>query len=212
MTYVNVLHMARGRKREDPMTTLEYKLLGMLARQPMSGYDLASHLKQRLVPFGPISHTQIYPALASLERQGLVRYHVVEQQAVRPDKKVYELTEEGRAALKQWVESPTPLVFLYDEFFLKAYSLWLADPEHMQERFREQVQLHQEKLELYEHALHSKQRAKSFEPEQADVFEGRDVLFKYVIGYEQNYLAWCQSMLEYLEQRKHQHGQEEGQA
>jgi DNA-binding PadR family transcriptional regulator len=212
MTYVNVLHMARGIKERNPMTTLEYKLLGMLARQPMSGYDLASHLKQRVVPFGPISHTQIYPALASLERKGLVRYHVVEQQAVRPDKKVYELTGEGRAALQQWVESPTPLVFLYDEFFLKAYSLWLADPERMIERFREQAQLHQEKLEFYEQVLQSKQLVISTEPEKADFFEERDVLFQYVIGYEHNYLAWCQSMLQHLEQRKRQHGQEEGQA
>jgi DNA-binding PadR family transcriptional regulator len=194
------------------MTTLEYKLLGMLARHPMSGYDLASVLKQRVVPFGPISHTQIYPALVSLERKGLIRYNLVEQQAVRPDKKVYELTEEGRAALRQWVESATPLVFLYDEFFLKAYSLWLADPERMEERFREQAQLHQEKLELYEQALQSKQLAISAESENADFFEGMDVLFQYVIGYEHNYLAWCQSMLEYLEQRKHQHSQEEGQA
>ena len=194
------------------MTTLEYKLLGLLARQPMSGYDLASHLKQRFVPFGPVSHTQIYPALASLEQQGLVRYHIVEQHAVRPNKKVYELTEEGRSALRQWVESPTPLVIFSDEFCLKAYSLWLADPERMRARFREQVQLHQEQLEHYERALQSKQLAISAEPENADVFELHDVLFRYVIGYEHNYLAWCQSMLQYLEQRKHQHGQEEEQA
>jgi DNA-binding PadR family transcriptional regulator len=204
--------MVRGTKERNPMTTLEYKLLGLLARQPMSGYDLASHLKQRFVPFGPISHTQIYPALASLEQQGLVRYHIVEQHAVRPNKKVYELTEEGRAALRQWVESPTPLVIFSDEFCLKAYSLWLADPERMLERFREQAQLHQEQLEHYERALQSKQLAISAEPENADVFELRDVLFRYVIGYEHNYLAWCQSMLQYLEQRKHQHGQEEEQA
>jgi DNA-binding PadR family transcriptional regulator len=204
--------MVRGTKERNPMTTLEYKLLGLLARQPMSGYDLASHLKQRFVPFGPISHTQIYPALASLEQQGLVRYHIVEQHAVRPNKKVYELTEEGRAALRQWVESPTPLVIFSDEFCLKAYSLWLADPERMIERFREQAQLHQEQLEHYERALQSKQLAISAEPENADVFELRDVLFRYVIGYEHNYLAWCQSMLQYLEQRKHQHGQEEEQA
>ena len=192
------------------MTTLEYKLLGLLARQPMSGYDLASLLKQRFVPFEPISHTQIYPALASLEQQGLVRYHIVEQQAVRPNKKVYELTEEGRAALRQWVESPTPLAFFYGEFFLKAYSLWLADPERMVERFREQAQLHQEQLELYEQVLQSKQLPISAESENADFFELRDVLFQYVIGYEHNYLAWCQTTLQYLEQRKHQHGQEEG--
>lgn len=194
------------------MTILEYKLLGLLARQPMSGYDLASHLKQRFVPFGPISHTQIYPALASLEQQGLVRYHIVEQHAVRPNKKVYELTEEGQAALRQWVESPTPLVILSDEFCLKAYSLWLADPERMRERFREQVQLHQEQLEHYERALQSKQLAISAEPEKADFFEEMNVLFQYVIGYEHNYLAWCQSMLQYLEQRKLQHGQEEEEA
>src|SRR6266567_1542304 len=212
MTCVNVLHMVRGTKERNPMTTLEYKLLGLLARQPMSGYDLASHLKQRFVPFGPISHTQIYPALASLEQQELVRYHIVEQHAVRPNKKVYELTEEGRAALRQWVESPTPLVIFSDEFCLKAYSLWLADPERMIERFREQAQLHQEQLEHYERALQPKQLAISAEPENADVFELRDVLFRYVIGYEHNYLAWCQSMLQYLEQRKHQHGQEEEQA
>jgi DNA-binding PadR family transcriptional regulator len=194
------------------MTTLEYKLLGLLARQPMSGYDLASHLKQRFVPFGPVSHTQIYPALASLEQQGLVRYHIVEQHTVRPNKKVYELTEEGRSALRQWVESPTPLVIFSDEFCLKAYSLWLADPERMIERFREQAQLHQEQLEHYERALQSKQIAISAEPEKADFFEEMDALFQYVIGYEHNYLAWCQSMLQYLEQRKHQHGQEEEQA
>ena len=195
------------------MTILEYKLLGLLARQPMSGYDLASHLKQRFVPFGPVSHTQIYPTLASLEQQGLVRYHIVEQHAVRPNKKVYELTEEGRSALRQWVESPTPLVILSDEFCLKAYSLWLADPERMIERFREQAQLHQEQLEHYVRALQSKQLAISAEPEpeKADFFEEMDVLFQYVIGYEHNYLAWCQSMLQYLEQRKHQHGQKEEQ-
>ena len=191
------------------MTTLEYKLLGMLARQPMSGYDLASHLKQRVVPFGPTSLTQIYPALASLEQQGLVRYHIVEQHAVRPNKKVYELTEEGRSALRQWVESPTPLIIFSDEFCLKAYSLWLADPERMIERFREQAQLHQEQLEHYERALQSKPLAESFEPEQGDFFEEMDVLFQYVIGYEQNYLAWCQAMRQYLEERKHQPGQEE---
>ncbi len=194
------------------MTTLEYKLLGLLARQAMSGYDLASRLKKRFVPFGPISHTQIYPALANLEQQGLVRYHIVEQQAVRPNKKVYELTEEGRAALRQWVESPTPVVFSYDEFFLKAYSLWLADPERMVERFREQAQLHQERLELNERGPQSQQLAESAESEKADLFELNKMLFQYIIGYEHNYLAWCQSMLQYLEQRKHQHGQEKGQA
>lgn len=75
----------------------------------------------------------------------------------------------------------------------------------MEERFREQAQLQREKLEFYEQALQSKQLAISAEPERADLPEGMDVLFHYIIGYEHNYLAWCQSMLQYLEQRKRQH-------
>src|SRR5262245_38295154 len=186
------------------MTTLSYMLLSLLAREPMSGYDLTARmkLKQRFVPFWPISHTQIYPALAQLEQQGLVRYHIVDQQGVRPNKKVYEITEEGRAALRQWVESPTPLVILRDEFFVKAYSLWLADPERMMEMFREQAQLHTERVELYAQVLEGKRSTDSASPEKTDHLELADLLFQYVIGYEQNYLAWCQSALRYLEQRK----------
>jgi hypothetical protein len=148
------------------------------------------------------------PALASLEKQGLVRHHVVDQHAVRPNKKVYEPTEEGRAALRRWVESPTVRVLFSDEFFLKAYSLWLADPDRMAERFREQARLHQEQLAHFEQAARSKQLAIGAEPEQADSSELSDLLFQYVIGYEHNYLAWCQAVLQYLERRKHAH--EEG--
>src|SRR5215471_2358783 len=109
---MSIPYICLTRHKERIMTTLSYMLLSLLAREPMSGYDLTAQmkLKQRLVPFWPISHTQIYPALAQLEQQGLVSYHIVDQQGVRPNKKVYELTEAGRAALRQWVESPTPLV------------------------------------------------------------------------------------------------------
>src|SRR5262245_9022229 len=187
------------------MTTLSYMLLSLLAREPMSGYDLTARmkLKQRFVPFWPISHTQIYPALAQLEQQGLVRYHIVDQQGVRPNKKVYELTEEGRTALRQWVESPTPLVVVRDEFYVKAYSLWLADPERMMEMFHEQAQHHKERLELYEGMLEGRRSNDSASAEKTDLFGLTDLLFQYAIGYEQNYLDWCQSALRYLEQRKH---------
>jgi DNA-binding PadR family transcriptional regulator len=45
-------------------------------------------------------HCQIYPELAKLEAQGMVTHHVVEQHDSRPDKKVYEITEAGREALR----------------------------------------------------------------------------------------------------------------
>jgi hypothetical protein len=91
---------------------------------------------------------------------------------------------------------------------MPTYSLWLADPERMIERFRDQAQLHQEQLEHYERAVQSQQLAGGAGPENANVFELNGALYRYVMGYEHNYLAWCQSMFQYLEQQIHQPGQD----
>src|SRR5258708_29415200 len=150
------------------MNTLGFVLLSLLAREPMSGYDLTSELKKGFAPLWAISDTQIYPALGQLEEQGFGRHHLVEQRAMRPDKKVYEITEEGRMALKQWVESSTPLVIARDEFFLKAFSLWLADPERMKALFLEQIRLHEERLAFHEQKLQAKRSAAIVRPQSAD--------------------------------------------
>src|SRR3712207_7015289 len=62
------------------VTTLGYALLGLLAREPLSGYDLAQRLKGRVGFFWQARHSQIYPELGRLEAAGLVRHAVVEQQ------------------------------------------------------------------------------------------------------------------------------------
>src|SRR5919205_4499272 len=100
--------------------TLSYGLLGLLARKPLSGYDLAQQMKRRVGLMWSALPSQIYPELARLEKQGLVTHHVVEQPDYRPDKKVYEITEAGREALRHWVSEPTVVTTLRDEFLLKA--------------------------------------------------------------------------------------------
>ena len=80
------------------VTTLGYALLGLLAREPLSGYDLAQRLKGRVGFFWQARHSQIYPELGRLEAAGLVRHAVVEQQD-RPDKKVYTIAEAGTVPL-----------------------------------------------------------------------------------------------------------------
>jgi DNA-binding PadR family transcriptional regulator len=83
-------------------STLGYALLGLLAREPLSGYDLAQQMKGPVAFFWQAQHSQIYPELARLEKDGLVQFEVVPQYD-RPAKKVYAPTEAGRAALRAWV-------------------------------------------------------------------------------------------------------------
>jgi len=92
--------------------------LALLAADRRYGYELKQALEQRFDDLLPAFNTgQIYSTLARLERDGLVA-----GQKVAGDgrgKRVYELTEDGRAVLAEWIEKPVPGTRLKDEFFMK---------------------------------------------------------------------------------------------
>lgn len=131
------------------MTTLGFAVLGLLARESLSGYDVTQRMKGRVGFFWGAGHSQIYPELARLEEDGFVTHSVVEQKE-RPDKKVYEITEKGLGALKEWATEPPRQKPVKDELTLKAYSVWLADGEDAARLFREAGRGHEEKLAEYE--------------------------------------------------------------
>ncbi len=123
--------------------------MGLLSREDLSGYDLTQRMKGRVGYFWSAGHSQIYPELARLEEGGYVTHSVVEQQE-RPDKKVYEITAEGLGALREWVvQTPVPKP-TRDELVLKAYSVWLSDPQEAVRLFRGEESRHEEQLAHYE--------------------------------------------------------------
>src|SRR5262249_35648523 len=104
--------------------------LALLAGDRGHGYELKQSLEQEFGELLPaLNAGQIYSTLARLERDGLVVGESVEGDSRR--KRVYELTEEGRAALAGWIAAPVPGTRLKDEFFMKLAvlaSAGLADP------------------------------------------------------------------------------------
>lgn len=85
--------------------SLEYAMLGWLSTGPGSGYDLVRQLDQGLNWFWAAPHSQIYPRLKDLEARGLItsRSEVV---GTKLEKRVYEITDEGRRAIRKWSEAP----------------------------------------------------------------------------------------------------------
>ena len=130
-------------------SALGYALLGLLARSPLSGYDLAQQMKGTVAFFWQARHRQIYPELARLEQAGLVAHEVVPQRD-RPDKKVYAPTPAGLEALRRWATAPAEPHAVRDELVLKAHSLWLADPAAGAALVREQERQHRAQLACYE--------------------------------------------------------------
>ncbi|MFF1873690.1 PadR family transcriptional regulator [Kitasatospora herbaricolor] len=98
---------------------MRLQLLALLARQPAYGYELKQGLEQTFGAAYPQPNIgQIYVTLNRLEKNGLIRGREVPQDG-RPDKKVYEITEEGTSELAQWFAAPTEGPRVRDEFFMK---------------------------------------------------------------------------------------------
>ncbi|MCA8967387.1 MAG: PadR family transcriptional regulator [Planctomycetes bacterium] len=74
--------------------------LGVLSRGETTGYGIKKHFEQAFRHFFPAGFASVYPALAALERDGLATASDVPQDG-RPDKRVYAITERGRASLHE---------------------------------------------------------------------------------------------------------------
>ena len=101
--------------------SLPHVLLGMLA-EPASGYDLKQRFERSVRYFWYAELSQIYPALARLEKQGLLSSKK-EPSDKGPDRKVYTRTAKGKKELKSWLmEGPVMrterLAYLTQVFFL----------------------------------------------------------------------------------------------
>ncbi len=181
------------------MRTLGYAILSLLSREELSGYDLMGRMRERVGFFWSARHSQIYPELAQLEEEGFVTHRLVEQRE-RPDKKVYEITEYGLAALKEWVIEPPSVRATRDEMTLKAYSIWLADPEEAITLFREQEQKHQEQLQRYREieAWMKEEWGADLERIDSHHFASYAALRR-GIGYESEYAEWCRWVSDSLE-------------
>ena len=103
-------------------------LLGLLDAEPRYGYELKAVFESFLGGTWPLNPGQVYTTLARLEKDGLVAADVVPQDGL-PDRKVFALTDDGRAELGDWFESvDTGPVRLREELFLKIAVRSLTDP------------------------------------------------------------------------------------
>lgn len=85
--------------------TLEFAILGFLNYQPYTGYDLKKIFDTSIRHFWPADQSQIYRTLTRLTENGWVEMEKVPQDD-RPDRKVYHITEAGRAELRNWLNGP----------------------------------------------------------------------------------------------------------
>ncbi|HZU86854.1 MAG TPA: PadR family transcriptional regulator [Anaerolineaceae bacterium] len=115
--------------------SVRHALLGLLAQRPRHGYEL--HAAFEAIIGGAknwdLKPAQVYTTLTRLEEAGLVSVSATEQDG-GPEKRIYELTDQGNAELQTWLNEASPMQPQRDEFFLKmmiGLASGACDPHHM---------------------------------------------------------------------------------
>jgi PadR family transcriptional regulator AphA len=109
---------------------LRYALLGALADQPRTGYELLKHFQQSLAYAWPASHSQIYPELARLLEDGLIE----QTDAGARNSKTYAVTEAGIDQLRAWLRETEPDRRVRSDAALRTFFLWLLEPDEAREQ------------------------------------------------------------------------------
>jgi PadR family transcriptional regulator, regulatory protein AphA len=137
--------------------SLRYFVLGLLARQPMSGYDIKRFVRGLSWLIGSPSSGSLYPALRSLLEEDLVSVEIVPG-VDKPPRKIYSIEQAGRDALQEWLDKPLAADASLKTFMMR---LLLADSfstdslaAYLQQR-RTQVATHQTDLSRMTQSLNS---------------------------------------------------------
>lgn len=81
---------------------LKHGILGLLNYGSMTGYEINRTFKDSLSYFWNAQTSQIYRELQTLKKNGWAEDQTIEQNG-KPDKKLFSITESGKAELNRWL-------------------------------------------------------------------------------------------------------------
>lgn len=91
----------KKRKVQNP---LGLALLYLLFQRPMHPYEMAATLRERHKEESiKLNYGSLYTVVGALERAGFIVARETVRESARPERTIYELTDEGRVELHDWM-------------------------------------------------------------------------------------------------------------
>ncbi len=170
--------MAKDRK-------IDLVILGLLFHEDLTGYDIKKRIDGAICFFWKGSFGSIYPALADMEKSGLVEKRRAETNG-RREKILYHVTDKGIDELKEWLNDEQAANDLKYETMLKLYFGGAEDKEVALKNircFEEEVKRNLAVLRVYQENLEK-------------VLNQKDHVYYYLtvtfgIDTYEAYLKWC---------------------
>ena len=168
-------------------------ILVCLTERPMTGYELAKTFDASIGFFWKADHQQIYRELSRLRDRGHIQGREVVQSG-KPNKLVYTLTSEGRAALKHWAARPSSPPSIKDDLLVRLYALGSVDIEPLRADLMARLEHHRGRFSRFEHIL--KKRFPEGATSPADT--GKLLGLRIGLRYERAVAEWCEEALDTL--------------
>ena len=179
--------------------SLRHALLGILSYRPMTGYELKQFFDASVQHFWNAELSQIYPTLKQLEEAGYVEKHL-EVQENRPNRKVYEITGDGRDEFARWVREPARPADLRDPFLIKVFFGAELPAEDILIQLRRQLEEEQKMLAFSETVLKARIEHSGAEHktgERTQMFWS--LTLEMAMAYRRAYINWCVHAMSVLE-------------
>jgi len=127
--------------------------MAILSEKPMTGYEIKKLVDSREFVFWRDSFGSIYPNLRHLTGLGLARETSVEHTGRR--RVAYELTDEGRSLVGEWIRLPADARPPKIELLLKLRFAYSSGPEALEKMLRDHLASQKAALpDLYESLQH----------------------------------------------------------
>jgi PadR family transcriptional regulator AphA len=165
------------------LSATAYVILGMVSREPRSGYEIKALVDDTTRFFWAASYGQIYPELKRLSEAGLVEG--MDASTGGRKRTVYAITDDGEHELKAWLREPPHTYEMREEGLLKLFFAGALPREEATVILRS----------MREHRLGLAKRLRQMEPK---ALEKEDPLPLIVLrgGIEFNewFADWCERM------------------
>ncbi|MEA2911148.1 MAG: hypothetical protein QOJ15_3229 [Bradyrhizobium sp.] len=165
-------------------------ILVLLTERPMTGYELAKTFDTSIGFFWRADHQQIYRELARLRDRGHVNGREVVQSG-KPNKLVYTVTSEGRAALRQWAAQPSIPASIKDDLLVRLYAIDSIDIDPLRADLMARLEYHRDQFSRYERILTKRFPEGTASP--ADI--GKLLGLRMGLRYQRAVAEWCEEAL-----------------
>jgi DNA-binding PadR family transcriptional regulator len=165
-------------------------ILACLTEHPMTGYELAKTFDSSIGFFWKTDHQQIYRELSRLRDRGYIQGREVVQTG-KPNKLVYTLTPEGRAAFRHWAARPSVPASIKDDLLIRLYALEAVDIEPLRADLMARLEHHRDRYERYERIV--KKRFPDGTASAADM--GKLLNLRIGLRHEKMVAEWCEEAI-----------------